>query len=65
MADKGNCKKCRYFSLKDPNLEGSEVGICGQSELRSFELSVSGDSGCNRFEARIAAPETADAPALH
>jgi len=70
MADQnwGNCRKCQYFSLADPNVEPSAVGQCKQKDLKAFALKVSGDSGCNAFEARIEAPESPDAtesPALH
>jgi hypothetical protein len=50
--NRGNCKGCRHFSSPSPTPSDTEVARCMQSELRKFELSVSGASGCNAFEAR-------------
>lgn len=51
----GNCKGCRFFSSQQPNPGDVVVARCQQPELRRFDLSVSGASGCNAFEAREAA----------
>ncbi len=48
----GNCKGCRYFSSSNSNPSDTDVAKCKQSELQEFDLSVSGASGCNAFEAR-------------
>lgn len=69
MADRnfGNCKGCQFFSLGGSNADPSAVGQCRQKDLRAYALKVSGDSGCNAFEARAEAPKTggAEPPALH
>jgi len=55
MADnnRGNCKGCRYFDSHHPQPGDNEIAKCMQPELEDFELSVSGASGCNAFEARM------------
>ena len=53
--DRGQCKNCRYFNSHSARPEGSEVAQCQQPELEDFALEVSGDSGCNAFEARAEA----------
>jgi hypothetical protein len=56
MADNnwGHCKGCRYFDSHQAT--DTEVAKCMQSTLREFDLSVSGASGCNAFEARAGLP---------
>ncbi len=64
MADPkwGNCKSCKYFSSKSANPGDTELAKCVQPELSAYELSVSGSSGCNAYEARVAAGEAYEAP---
>jgi hypothetical protein len=54
MADnnQGHCKGCRYFGTHHSNPGDDEVAPCHQPHLEDFDLSVSGASGCNAYEAR-------------
>ncbi|TSC29413.1 hypothetical protein [Corallococcus sp. Z5C101001] len=54
MADAswGNCKNCRFFAGNSDEPSDEAVQGCNQSELKKFALVVSGDSGCNAFEAQ-------------
>ncbi|QQR43717.1 hypothetical protein JKA73_32650 [Myxococcus xanthus] len=63
----GNCKGCRYFANQTPQSAG-ETHRCMQPELAEFELEVSGESGCNAYEARtgVATPAyEGPSPSLH
>ena len=51
------CGNCRWWQ-SDRSATGDEdhIGLCLHEELAHFQLQVSDDSGCNRFEpARVAA----------
>jgi hypothetical protein len=66
----GNCKGCRYFGSHHPQPSGDETSRCMQPELTEFELEVSGDSGCNAWEARAGVGGTVTpyhdpAPSIH
>ncbi|NOK19155.1 hypothetical protein [Corallococcus carmarthensis] len=54
MADAswGNCKNCRFFAGNSDEPSDEETQSCNQTELKKFALVVSGDSGCNAYEAR-------------
>ncbi|RKH63112.1 hypothetical protein [Corallococcus aberystwythensis] len=54
MADAswGNCKNCRFFAGNSDEPSGEATQSCNQPHLQQFALVVSGDSGCNAFEAR-------------
>ena len=49
--DTGHCQACRWWQ-SSPSEAGDphNIGLCLHEELVHFELQVSGDSGCNRFE---------------
>jgi hypothetical protein len=67
MAEKnwGNCKNCKYFASHNAQPEGEDVAQCKQPNLSAYALRVSGDSGCNAFEARVAPPAESPAPMTH
>ncbi len=70
MADQnwGKCKGCRFFDQHHGDADSDTVAKCSQPELADFDLQVSGDSGCNAFEARVgvSTPMTMDAmPGIH
>ena len=46
-ADRCGC--CRWWQ-SDRNAHQDHVGLCLHEELARFQLQVSDDSGCNRFE---------------
>lgn len=50
--DVGHCKDCQYFDVdrdeEDPSAE--TLAPCIHPDLEEYELTVSGDSGCNLFE---------------
>ena len=51
MADQwGLCKDCKWWQI-DPDAEVAEstLGLCIDEKLQPYLLSVSGNSGCNRF----------------
>jgi hypothetical protein len=52
------CGNCRWWqSDHRASSEEDHVGLCLHEELAHFQLQVSDDSGCNRFEpAVLAAP---------
>ncbi len=47
----GRCGGCRWWQ-SDHNDTGDHehIGLCLHEELAHFQLQVSADSGCNRFE---------------
>jgi len=51
--EQGHCKGCRWWQAEheDAAQEHEAVGLCMHQELTHFSLQVSGQSGCNRFEA--------------
>ncbi len=53
MADKqdwGQCRDCKWWQLEpDDPVADHTLGYCIDEELQPFKLSVSGNSGCNRF----------------
>jgi len=56
--DRDRCGNCRWWQ-SDHRASGGEdhIGLCLHEELARFQLQVSDDSGCNRFEpAVLAAP---------
>ena len=67
MAEKnfGNCKNCKYFASQRAQPGSEEVAQCKQPSLSAYALRVSGESGCNAFEARVAPPTEAPAPMTH
>ena len=46
----GLCKDCKWWQI-EPNdtVSDQTIGYCIDEELQPFRLSVSGNSGCNRF----------------
>jgi hypothetical protein len=65
MADAqwGNCKGCRFFASHNARPDDEEVHACNHPTLRQFALEVSGDSGCNGFEARAGVTDVYEEPA--
>lgn len=50
-ADTGHCGHCQWWQGEATGTHDHEsLGICQQEELVHFQLQVSADSGCNRFE---------------
>ena len=48
----GPCQNCKYFDVDRESDDVSEATLapCLQPDLEEFELTVSGDSGCNLYE---------------
>ena len=45
------CGNCRWWQSDEHAAAGHDpVGLCEQPELVHFQLQVSADSGCNRFQ---------------
>jgi hypothetical protein len=57
------CGGCRWWQ-SDRNATGDEdhIGLCLHEELAHFQLQVSDDSGCNRFEPATVAAATGRRP---
>lgn len=51
LSDCGHCGECRWWQT-DANAEAGRdfVGLCLHEELAHFELQLSAESGCNRFQ---------------
>jgi hypothetical protein len=46
----GLCKDCEWLQIEpDASPENLTLGLCIEEQLQSFQLRVSGLSGCNRF----------------
>ena len=47
----GHCGHCKWWQ-HDANgaADHQDIGLCLHDELAHFELEVSGDSGCNRYQ---------------
>jgi hypothetical protein len=49
--DCGHCGACRWWQSDEHAAAGHDpVGLCEQPELVHFQLMVSADSCCNRFQ---------------
>jgi hypothetical protein len=49
--DSGHCAACRWWQSDEHAAAGHDpVGLCEQPELVHFQMQVSADSGCNRFQ---------------
>ncbi len=48
----GPCKDCQYFDVDRDEEEVTDETLapCIHADLEEYELTVSGDSGCNLFE---------------
>jgi len=48
----GPCKNCQFFDIDrtDVEVEDDVLANCIHPDLEEYELTVSGDSGCNLFE---------------
>jgi hypothetical protein len=48
----GPCKDCQYFDVdrEDEEVSDDTLAPCIHPDLEEYELTVSGDSGCNQFE---------------
>jgi hypothetical protein len=51
MADQwGLCQDCKWWQVEpDAQIAKSTLGLCIDEKLQPYRLSVSGNSGCNRF----------------
>ena len=51
MADQwGLCKDCKWWQIEpDDEVADSTLGLCIDEKLQPYRLSVTGNSGCNRF----------------
>ena len=46
----GLCISCKWWQIEPTaTIAGSTVGFCIEEKLQPFLLSVSGNSGCNRY----------------
>ena len=46
----GECKNCMWWQIEhDAAIEDLTMGLCIDEDLQSYQLLVSGNSGCNRF----------------
>lgn len=67
--DQGHCKECKWWqgqqgeSVSEQRLS---LGLCLHAELVRFNVELSGDSGCNRFEPAVvtAAAEVESLPVM-
>ena len=50
MPDCGHCGACKHWQSDPDALDHDRVGLCEHPEIVRFQLQVSDDSGCNRFE---------------
>ena len=48
----GRCKDCQFFDIdhNDEDLTDESLAPCIHPDLEEYDLTVSGDSGCNLFE---------------
>ena len=48
----GPCKECQYFDVDrdDEDVSDDTLAPCIHPDLEEYELTVSGDSGCNQYE---------------
>ena len=48
----GPCKECQFFDVDrdDEDVSDDTLAPCIHPDLEEYELTVSGDSGCNQFE---------------
>lgn len=50
MSDWGLCRDCKWWQIEpDARVDLKTVGQCIDEELQSFQLSITGEGGCNRF----------------
>lgn len=48
--DWGLCISCKWWQIEpDAEVEPQTSGYCIDEELQPFQLSVTGNSGCNRY----------------
>lgn len=48
--DWGLCKDCKWWQIEpQAKAQNLTAGQCIEEQLQTFQLRVSGDSGCNRF----------------
>lgn len=49
----GPCKECQYYDVdrEEDDVSDETLASCIHPDLEEYELTVSGDSGCNLFEA--------------
>jgi hypothetical protein len=49
----GPCKDCQYFDVDrdEEDITDETLAACIHPDLEEYDLTVSGDSGCNLFEA--------------
>ena len=50
--DVGPCKNCQFFDIDRTDEEAGDDALasCLHPDMEEYELTVSGDSGCNLFE---------------
>ncbi len=62
----GHCEGCRWWQTDSiGHQEGNNshsMGLCLHEDLAHFQLQVSGESGCNRFENDPAIKEVLEMP---
>ena len=50
--DWGLCVDCKWWQIEPrASVEHLTVGLCIEEKLQSFRLRISGNGGCNRFQA--------------
>jgi len=46
----GECKNCEWWQIEpEAAIDNQTMGLCIDENLQSYQLLVSGESGCNRF----------------
>ena len=50
LPDCGHCGACKHWQSDPGAVDHDRVGLCEHPEIVRFQLQVSDDSGCNRFE---------------
>ncbi len=49
-SDWGPCESCKWWQVEPETVPDKHIlGQCIDEKLQAFELSLSGDSGCNRY----------------
>ncbi len=51
MANWGFCKECKWWQLEpDAEATNTTMGLCIDEKLQPYNLRVSGNSGCTRYQ---------------
>ena len=46
----GLCKSCKWWQIEpDAKIQDTTLGLCIDEDMQSFQLRVSGNSGCDHY----------------